>query len=345
MTDDDSRNTKDIAQATLAWLETQQVEPAPKNYSVGFEHLSGGNPKISQSLTQTHKTGNALEEELQQLYQDHFSTLDDERMEGFRAGLQQILQQALAITQHSQADTKKFHATLERSRDALSSEPTNLNQVLQIISELVTETKRMDQSLVTMENELHQTSDEVSLLKEQFDHMRNEVFTDPLTNALNRRGMDNAMRRLTAKTGAESTLSLLMIDLDNFKPFNDMHGHLVGDQVLCFAAKMLRIVTRGSDIIARYGGDEFAVLLPNTSVAEAKTVADNILTAFQKNKIKRRSTGEVLGTLSASIGVAQLEDNESLEDLVERADKGLYASKRNGRNQVTHLSMEKDLRK
>ena len=333
--EDNDPTTANLANETLTWLKDQQVAADPSNFSVGYEHLSGQNPEISQRLAQSKKTGIALERELKALYQHYFGTISDARMESFRADLQQILQQALAITHRPQADTRNFQASLEQSRAALNAEPTNLDAVLRIVSDLVTETKKMDLSLTTMEREIHQTSDDVSLLKQQFEQMRGEVFTDPLTGVLNRRGMDSAMRQLLASADGHPTVSLLMIDLDNFKPFNDNHGHLVGDQVLCFAAKILKNATRGSDIIARYGGDEFSVLLPETSESEAKTVAHNILSALQNNKIKRRSTGEILGTLTASIGVAQLNENENLEDLVERADKGLYAAKRNGRNQVT----------
>lgn len=327
--------SKSLPKETLEWLKNFKVDADPSNYSVGYEHLSGKNPGISQRLAQSKKTGAALELELKTLYQYHFGTISDARMEAFRDDLQQILQQALAITHRPHADTQHFHASLEQSRNTLNAEPTNLDAVLRVVADLVTETQKMDLSLTAMEREITQTSDSVSLLKQQFEQMRSEVFNDPLTGTLNRRGMDSVMRQLLASTESDLKLSLLMIDLDDFKPFNDKYGHLVGDQVLCFAAKILKNATRGSDIIARYGGDEFTILLPETSESEANTVAHNILSALQNNKIKRRSSGDILGTLTASIGVAQLRVNDSLEDLLERADKGLYTSKRNGRNRVT----------
>ena len=332
-----SKAIHDLAHETLNWLKNQQVDALPSHYSVGFEHLRGQNSAISQQLSSSIKSGDALAEELNQLYQDHFGSQPDERLEEFRNGLQQILQQAMQITLRPQAEAHHYQQVLEGSRQTLESNGDDLNAVLMVVADLVKETQRMDDSICAMESELRQTSDEVSLLKEQYDEVRNEVFTDPLTGVLNRRGLDNAMRRHIIKSERQSNLALLMIDLDNFKPFNDTHGHLVGDQVLCFAAKILRNVTRGSDIIARYGGDEFAILLPDTDLEAAKQVANNVLDAFNKNKIKRRSSGEVLGTLSASIGIAEMDENETLEDLIERADRGLFASKRNGRNQVTAL--------
>ena len=326
-----------IAKETIRWLKNHDIDAKPPYYSVGYEHISGQNPGLSYRLSQITSRGEALAMELDNLYQEHFGSNSDDRLDEFRNGLQQILQQVLSITDRPHAEAQHFHKTLEHSKEVLENNASDLDAVLDVIQDLVKETQRMDDSICAMENELRQTSDEVSLLKEQYDQVRNEVFTDPLTGVANRRGLDSAMRKLTSESDRPAGLSLLMIDLDNFKPFNDKHGHLVGDQVLCFAAKILKNATRGSDLISRYGGDEFAILLPDTRENEAKTVAYNILKAFQSNKIKRRSSREVLGVLSASIGVAELHPDEGVEDMMERADKGLFAAKRNGRNQVKSL--------
>ncbi|RDE24232.1 GGDEF domain-containing protein [Motiliproteus coralliicola] len=333
----DLEQSQELAKQTLDWLKSNKVKAVPSHYSVGYEHLSGQNPGLSFRLSQFNSHGDRLEVELDKLYQEHFGSHTDERLEEFRAGLQQILQQVLSLTERPQAETQHFHQTLVQSKEILSDESTDLDGVLGVIQHLVIETQRMDDSICAMETELRQTNDEVSLLKEQYDQVRSEVFTDPLTGVSNRRGLDSALRKLTADGTQQPHLSVLMIDLDNFKPFNDKHGHLVGDQVLCFAAKILKNATRGSDLISRYGGDEFAVILPDTNTHEAKTVAFNILKRFQSNTIKRRSSREVLGTLSASVGVAELHPDETIEEMMERADRGLFASKRNGRNQVTAL--------
>lgn len=334
---EDLEKSQTLAKQTLDWLKSNKVEAVPSHYSVGYEHISGQNPGLSFRLSQLGSKGENLANEIDKLYQEHLGSHTDERLDEFRAGLQQILQQVLNITQQPHQEAKQFHRTLVESKEALNDTATDLDGVLDVIQHLVNETQRMDDSICAMESELRQTNDEVSLLKEQYDQVRSEVFTDPLTGIANRRGLDSALRKLTADGTQLPQLSVLMIDLDNFKPFNDKHGHLVGDQVLCFATKILKHATRGSDLISRYGGDEFAVLLPDTNLHEAKSVAFNILKRFQSNTIKRRSSREVLGTLSASVGVAELHADETIEDMMERADKGLFASKRNGRNQVTAL--------
>jgi diguanylate cyclase len=129
-------------------------------------------------------------------------------------------------------------------------------------------------------------------------------------------------------------LSLVMFDIDHFKYFNDTYGHLTGDQVLRLVATSLKQTIKGQDITARYGGDEFAVLLPDTALRQALTVADHIRRAVMSKELKKKSTGEMLGRVTVSIGVSMLEPGDNTDSLIERADVCLYAAKRAGRNRV-----------
>jgi diguanylate cyclase len=132
----------------------------------------------------------------------------------------------------------------------------------------------------------------------------------------------------------QEPLSLMMTDVDQFKKFNDTYGHLTGDQVLRLVAMSVRQNIKGQDIAARYGGEEFAVVLPNTVLRSATTVADHIRRAVMTKELMKRSTGEHLGRVTISIGVAQLRRNDTVQSLIERADTCLYAAKRSGRNRV-----------
>ena len=126
----------------------------------------------------------------------------------------------------------------------------------------------------------------------------------------------------------------MMTDIDHFKNFNDTYGHLTGDQVLRLVAMSVKQNVKGQDIAARYGGEEFAVVLPNTVLRSAITVADHIRRAVMTKELMKRSTGEHLGRVTISIGVATLHKGDTAQTLIERADACLYAAKRNGRNRV-----------
>jgi diguanylate cyclase len=129
-------------------------------------------------------------------------------------------------------------------------------------------------------------------------------------------------------------MSLMLTDIDHFKNFNDTFGHLTGDQVLRLVALSVKQNVKGQDLAARYGGEEFAVVLPDTVLRSAITVAEHIRRAVMTKELMKRSTGEHLGRVTISIGVAAMHPGDTAQSLIERADKCLYAAKRNGRNRV-----------
>jgi diguanylate cyclase len=129
-------------------------------------------------------------------------------------------------------------------------------------------------------------------------------------------------------------LSVLLIDIDHFKKFNDNFGHGVGDQVLRLMAKVLREKLRERDLPARYGGEELIAVLPSADGATCAAVAERIRHAIAECSITRRSTDEVLPQMTISIGVAQFQPGESMGELIERCDRALYLAKKTGRNRV-----------
>jgi len=156
-----------------------------------------------------------------------------------------------------------------------------------------------------------------------------------LTQLANRKFFDTTLEHsiVTARENNEP-LSLLLTDIDHFKKFNDSFGHLTGDQVLRLVAMSVKQNVKGQDIAARYGGEEFAIVLPNTVLRSAITVADHIRRAVMIKELMKRSTGEHLGRVTISVGVATLRKNDTSQTLIERADGCLYAAKHHGRNRV-----------
>ena len=160
--------------------------------------------------------------------------------------------------------------------------------------------------------------------------------TDALTGLLNRRALTE---RITAEMERalryDSSMALLMIDLDHFKRVNDTYGHLVGDDVLRDVAKLLTETIRTSDMVARYGGEEFLMLLPETDDAGAELFAERIRVAIESHDFGARSNKPGL-SLTTSVGVATFPAAriESVEDLFARADAALYRAKADGRNRV-----------
>jgi diguanylate cyclase (GGDEF)-like protein len=166
------------------------------------------------------------------------------------------------------------------------------------------------------------------------NHLYAMAVNDGLTGLFVRRYFDLQLRELFAKFQRyQRPFSLMLFDIDHFKAFNDTHGHQTGDQVLKQFAQLLRKSTRESDIVCRYGGEEMAVLLPETEEDEALVLANKLCRKIREHSF--RGTGDQELSVTSSIGVAGASENFSTpEEMVEACDTALYEAKRNGRNRV-----------
>jgi diguanylate cyclase (GGDEF)-like protein len=161
-----------------------------------------------------------------------------------------------------------------------------------------------------------------------------EAYIDSLTGIHNRRWLDNMFGSEIQRASIEnSPVSLLMVDVDHFKPFNDTYGHLVGDMVLRIVADSMRRKIRPNDMIARFGGEEFCILLPDTQLKYAAKLAERLRLAVMNAALMDEKTNKPL-SVTISLGVAQLHPGEDLNTLLARADMALYKAKNNGRNRV-----------
>lgn len=173
----------------------------------------------------------------------------------------------------------------------------------------------------------------IAELEEALASARNVASTDPLTGVLNRRGLEEAFQREMAKArrnGANAALmSLVLIDMDDFKRLNDVHGHQVGDRALVHLVNVLRAAMRPSDVLARFGGEEFVLLLPDSTLTAAVAAVER----FQRELAEQMMAGNSI-RLTFSAGVVQCEADAALGDSIRRADTATYAAKRAGKNCV-----------
>lgn len=176
------------------------------------------------------------------------------------------------------------------------------------------------------------------LIGSKTDRLQLMSLTDPLTQLANRRGFlavfkDELQRALRYRT----RLAVMLIDVDNLKQVNDHHGHRAGDLALCTVAESLRNTCRGSDLAARYGGDEFAVLVPSTSAHEAQELANRL----RYTLAKQVQGHEELAGVTMSVGIADLDDASDLDALLVAADSALYTAKTGGRDRVVLATCER----
>lgn len=217
-----------------------------------------------------------------------------------------------------------------------AKEISDLNQLL---VEIMYETKHMQDSVLSSRDEFLAARAEVEIAEGKINRLETEllemgekVHEDHLTGILNRRGLDNVFERESARAIRNNkSMCFALLDIDNFKRLNDVHGHHVGDSALVYMVEAIKETTRPHDIVARFGGEEFVVLLPDASIEEAVTVISRVRRSLTKRFFLHENK-RLLITFSA--GVAEYQVNESQDSIVVRADKALYQAKNNGKNQV-----------
>jgi diguanylate cyclase len=169
----------------------------------------------------------------------------------------------------------------------------------------------------------------IAKLEKALEEVQSMAFADPLTGALNRRGFERAYAREMARSRRNGKpLALALIDIDDFKALNDRHGHLAGDQVLVHLVRVLQDSMRPSDVLCRFGGEEFLLLLPDTPSGDACRAVQRFLSKFS------RSAPAMGQTVTFSAGVVDHDCRESLDEALRRADAATYAAKHAGKNRI-----------
>ncbi len=158
------------------------------------------------------------------------------------------------------------------------------------------------------------------------------AYTDPLTKCNNRAAFDDTVNReINLALRNANYLSVIFLDIDHFKSINDTYGHDCGDVALATTGKWIKECVRGTDIVFRYGGEEFVILLNNTNLAGAELLAERIRASIEQHTL---SYGMNIVNLTVSLGVSTLRVNDTVETFIKRADQAMYRAKKNGRNQV-----------
>lgn len=325
-----------FAEIALGQIRSLKQPAVPRNYEIWYVYATGYNPGLNNAINETlSRTGRLTEADLEQIYDTYLSqSRMSDRLDKVGARVLGEIDEVMNLITEALGNTAAFGDQLLSTTKSLN-ESHDKKSLIAIVEALIQSTKSMQENNQVMEARLNASRQEISTLQQNLDEIRAESMTDPLSGLGNRKFFDRQIDRLTDEARkSDEPLTLLLLDIDHFKSFNDNYGHLTGDQVLRLVAQTLRQNVKGRDVTARYGGEEFAVLLPATPMRQALTVADNIRRAVMSKELKKKSTGEILGRVTISIGVAALAETDDPLTLIDRADACLYAAKRNGRNRV-----------
>ncbi|WP_025899113.1 GGDEF domain-containing protein [Sneathiella glossodoripedis] len=324
------------AQKTMALLEDRQIKPIPQNFTIWFEYLSGDNPAINELVNRLiSEQGKFTETVAKQIYNEFFSHEKESReIRETNRLIQQSMEAALQEIRSSTSGLENYGERLEIFAD--TADELSVSDLQETVKIVVAETRAMSEQSKNLNKSLQKASDEIEDLKARLEQVENESLTDPLTGIANRKKFDRELLRATSKAKfSNESLCLVMSDIDHFKKFNDEHGHVFGDQVLKLVATTLDSGLSDAGIAARYGGEEFGIILPNTSLAKARQFAEKLRQNVSAKKLVKRNSGDDVGKITMSFGVAKYVTGEDMDKFVARADTALYCAKHKGRNQVS----------
>lgn len=333
---DEHERTLAFADIALGQIKALRQPAHPRNYEIWYTYATGYQPSLNQRINETlAQKGSLSAADLDAIYDAYLSpNRITDRIDNVGTKVVDEIEQVMAMIDAAVGTTTSYTESLVGASEKLTNAADREGLRL-IVETLVQSTREMEQTNHALEHRLKASKNEINQLQENLEAVRHESLTDPLTTLANRKFFDQTLAKAIADAHASGEpLTLLMTDIDHFKKFNDTFGHLTGDQVLRLVAVAVKQNVKGQDLAARYGGEEFAVVLPNTALRQGLAVADHIRRAVMTKELMKRSTGEHLGRVTISVGVAALHKGENAQALIERADSCLYAAKRSGRNKV-----------
>ena len=333
---DEHERTMAFAEIALGQIKALREPATPRNYEIWYTYATGYQPSLNQKINETLKQkGSLADTELEQIYESYLSpTRLSERIDNVGSKVMGEIEQVMAMIDAAAGSATSYTESLADMTEKLG-QSKDREGLRAIVEGLVHTAKEMEVSNQKLEARLNASKQEINELQVNLEAVRTESLTDPLTQLANRKFFDNSLAAAIADAHAKNEpLSLMMTDIDHFKNFNDSFGHLTGDQVLRLVASSVKQNVKGQDTAARYGGEEFAIILPNTVLRSAIVVGDHIRRAVMTKELMKRSTGEHLGRVTVSIGVATLKKSDTAQSFIERTDNCLYAAKRHGRNRV-----------
>jgi diguanylate cyclase len=334
---ENKEKSAEILRTVIGLMAQHDAAFNPLTFALWYEHVAGINPRLSQALQAAIAGQKRLTDDaVQQMYREHVAPPEHQEMHRITEQFHKTMAGMAESATRTGDDAGKFGDQL--SDLALALKSADVNNLSPHIDQARENAAEMRLSAQALQQQVATSRKEIETLQAELGRVRHEALLDPLTRVLNRKGFDQTLQAIVdAGANSNDTHCLVMLDIDHFKKVNDTHGHVMGDRVIQALGEVLRasVADKKGYSVARYGGEEFAVLLPDTPIQIAETVAENIRQQVKALKIRNRRTQEVVLTVTVSAGVAKLAQGDEPTTLIARADAALYQSKQNGRDRVT----------
>jgi diguanylate cyclase len=331
-----------VADSAIRSMSQQSVPITPGNFSVWFDYAMGTSPGLRKTIDILIGNKRKFDASInRELYATFVKPHSGEDASGdFPEQLQGVISSAKEFLAAAISDNR---TQIEALGEVTSQVQAN-GDPRPIIEKLIDELARANARASALETNFVATTQELDKIRDSLKAAEERSNTDALTGLANRRSMDEFFRSAQiVAMEQDAPLSIMMIDIDHFKKFNDSYGHQVGDQVIRLVAKVLQDIVGEVGLAARYGGEELIAVLPGSDLAACAEVAERIRLRISEARLTRRTTGQAIASVTVSIGVALFRLAESAEAIIERCDRALYQAKRAGRNRtVTENEIESE---
>jgi diguanylate cyclase len=340
MTNDSGRATG-FAREALAWLSERNVPPTPENFKLAYTYVEGQNVELKRGFDALMAVGSKFDPDtMSAQHQRYFPTgADDETVAEFSAKISTEVNSVLQLLAKASQDHSDYKETLSSASGQLEDSRLAQDGIKSLVNKMIGATRAMEMRTQELEGKLQTSSQEIAELRDRLEATQQDTIRDHLTGIPNRRAFDIELTSsIEATRDSAEPLSLVMFDVDHFKQFNDTWGHQTGDQVLRLVANCIADTARHSDTTTRFGGEEFAVIMPSTTLADAIQWANQVCNIVRSKRLVKRSTGGKLGVVTISAGVVKHKPGETEAQFIRRADTCLYAAKHAGRDRVVSES-------
>jgi diguanylate cyclase len=319
------------------------VAVIPQNFEVFYAAMCGSHPDLARELSML---GNApLQSEIDRVANRYFAERLQYRVAGITQNrLNEILDTITALIETEAVDLTKYSDVMSKASlefEAASKKPggQNVSGLLPMIRVLLDSTSDRSDGTQILSNKITHQANELEKTRKELETFRSLANTDHVTQLLNRRCFDEELQKIYARGHAEPA-GLMLLDIDHFKRFNDLHGHPLGDVILKRVAETIKGNIRSDIITARVGGEEFAVIAKGIDAGIFELIAERIRTAVANLENIDRKTGKDFGQITVSIGICMAEDADNAQTLYRKADEMMYRSKQTGRNRTTVYSRQ-----
>jgi diguanylate cyclase len=326
-----------IARKAIEQMERHKIAPTAENYRLWYAVAEGGNATLAQEIKQLGTQKVAITAEVSDyLCNKYFPAPENAGAAGAEEA-REVLATVMKMVAQFSGDTAAYNAKIDQHTVNLVKKADGKEGVGGILQEVITQLKDIKSTGSNFSQKLDSSQQEIEALRKNLEKATAESRRDFLTGLHNRRAFDELIsEHIEIAESQFKELCLLMVDIDHFKKFNDKWGHQTGDEVIKLVGKALTGNIRGSDVVARFGGEEFVVMLPGTPPNGALIVAENIRKTIAGSKLKRKDSQEDLGQITVSVGVARyrIGEEDTVPFIIKRADEALYSAKHHGRNKV-----------